>query len=272
MAIICKSRWIDAFFAGVAFLPVLIGSPVAAKPLSLDEKIAILVQSYPEMIDRAGDGHVYLKNGGRPVLIDDGRRKSHFDKLETGDIEDSLQQAYPAGPCATIPGVNVDPGRIRSEPLMRALYGNSAKAVRDSLVPVDWFGQTLQVTRLNGVSTALAKVRDDLSADLTLKPYLAPSAGVFNWRKVSGQANLSVHSFGAAIDLNTKFADYWVWAGGRPGKVPEYRNRIPLKIIAIFEKHGFIWGGRWYHYDTMHFEYRPELLTIASREGVSACP
>ncbi|MDP3291618.1 MAG: M15 family metallopeptidase, partial [Sulfuricurvum sp.] len=24
--------------------------------------------------------------------------------------------------------------------------------------------------------------------------------------------------------------------------------------------HGFIWGGRWYHYDTMHFEYRPELL------------
>ncbi|MDD5211432.1 MAG: M15 family metallopeptidase, partial [Sulfuricurvum sp.] len=25
-------------------------------------------------------------------------------------------------------------------------------------------------------------------------------------------------------------------------------------------KYGFIWGGRWYHYDTMHFEYRPELL------------
>jgi len=22
----------------------------------------------------------------------------------------------------------------------------------------------------------------------------------------------------------------------------------------------FIWGGRWYHFDTMHFEYRPELL------------
>src|SRR5262245_1812136 len=27
-----------------------------------------------------------------------------------------------------------------------------------------------------------------------------------------------------------------------------------------FEKYGFIWGGHWYHYDTMHFEYRPELL------------
>ncbi|MEJ2663631.1 MAG: M15 family metallopeptidase, partial [Spirochaetia bacterium] len=29
-----------------------------------------------------------------------------------------------------------------------------------------------------------------------------------------------------------------------------------------FEKYGFIWGGKWYHYDTMHFEYRPELLVI----------
>ena len=28
----------------------------------------------------------------------------------------------------------------------------------------------------------------------------------------------------------------------------------------IFEKYGFVWGGRWYHYDTMHFEYRPELF------------
>jgi peptidoglycan LD-endopeptidase CwlK len=33
-----------------------------------------------------------------------------------------------------------------------------------------------------------------------------------------------------------------------------------MEIVAIFEKHGFIWGGKWYHYDTMHFEYRPELM------------
>ena len=34
----------------------------------------------------------------------------------------------------------------------------------------------------------------------------------------------------------------------------------PTEIVAIFEKHGFIWGGKWYHFDTMHFEFRPELL------------
>ena len=37
-------------------------------------------------------------------------------------------------------------------------------------------------------------------------------------------------------------------------------NRIPPDIVAAFERHGFIWGGRWMHFDTMHFEFRPELL------------
>jgi hypothetical protein len=38
---------------------------------------------------------------------------------------------------------------------------------------------------------------------------------------------------------------------------------MPREIVDAFERHGFIWGGRWYHYDTMHFEYRPELLAPA---------
>ena len=53
-----------------------------------------------------------------------------------------------------------------------------------------------------------------------------------------------------------KFGDYWRWHKGRY----RYRNRVPWAIAAIFEKHGFIWGAKWYHYDTLHFEYRPELL------------
>nr|WP_297937988.1 M15 family metallopeptidase [uncultured Campylobacter sp.] len=33
---------------------------------------------------------------------------------------------------------------------------------------------------------------------------------------------------------------------------------MPEEIVRVFEKHGFIWGGRWVSFDTMHFEYRPE--------------
>ena len=43
------------------------------------------------------------------------------------------------------------------------------------------------------------------------------------------------------------------------GKIA-YHNRMPKEIVAIFEKHGFIWAGESYHYDTMQLEYRPELL------------
>jgi hypothetical protein len=31
----------------------------------------------------------------------------------------------------------------------------------------------------------------------------------------------------------------------------------------VFEKHGFVCGGKWYHFDTMHFEYRPEIIAAS---------
>jgi hypothetical protein len=239
--------------------------------LTLAEKIDILVKSYPDTLNGGSAEFVGFVRHAQMLPVDDGVRRDHFQKLASGDIEDSLEQIYPAGPCETKPAVNFDPGRVRAEALMKLIYGGSKKDVAGNLVPVKWFGETLQVTKINGVNTALEAVRDELVSRSDLRKYLTPSAGVFNWRKVAGQQNLSVHSFGAAVDLNTKFADYWVWSGGKPGRVPVYKNKFPMEIVEIFEKHGFIWGGRWYHYDTMHFEYRPELLEIAKRSGVSAC-
>jgi len=29
---------------------------------------------------------------------------------------------------------------------------------------------------------------------------------------------------------------------------------------------GFIWGGKWPNYDTMHFEYRPEIFILSGLE------
>ena len=64
----------------------------------------------------------------------------------------------------------------------------------------------------------------------------------------------SAHSYGIAIDLNDALSDYWRWEKNG------WKNRIPQPIVDAFEAEGFIWGGRWFHFDTMHFEYRPELL------------
>jgi hypothetical protein len=86
--------------------------------------------------------------------------------------------------------------------------------------------------------------------------------GTFNWRKVAGTDRLSNHSFGAAIDLNVDKSAYWRWQPA--AALPSFsRLNWPTEIIEAFERHGFIWGGKWYHYDTMHFEYRPELIEFA---------
>jgi hypothetical protein len=126
------------------------------------------------------------------------------------------------------------------------------------LVRVRWVdGKTLLVTKREGVARALSAVARELAAlPQEYQKFLSPSAGTFKWRKIAGTNRLSVHSFGAAIDINVKYSAYWRWSKG----AYRYQNKIPKAIVDIFEKYGFIWGGKWYHYDTMHFEYRPELL------------
>ena len=87
-----------------------------------------------------------------------------------------------------------------------------------------------------------------------------PAAGTYNCRAIAKTNRMSMHAYAAAIDINTEETTYWQWVKPGPDGSYTWSNKIPVEIIDIFEKHGFIWGGRWYHYDTMHFEYRPELL------------
>ena len=110
---------------------------------------------------------------------------------------------------------------------------------------------------LNAVSAELDLLPDKFNADLF------PTAGTYNCRKVAGTEYLSAHGYGIAIDIALKHSSYWRWFLDKPGKTVKYRNAIPMEIVRVFEKHGFIWGGRWHHFDTMHFEYRPELIAPA---------
>jgi len=137
--------------------------------------------------------------------------------------------------------------------------------VERNLVSVQWmprFGnQALRVTRINGIDQKLKAISEELEQ---LPPELRhpaeQPAGSYNPRRIAGTDRTSAHAYGIAIDLSIARADYWRWARPKNGTLPPYRNRIPLEIVRIFEKHGFIWGGKWSHFDTMHFEYRPELL------------
>jgi len=233
------------------------GSPAPAQGASLDA----LVRAYPDFL-ASHDGRDLIWRDGTRTPISDGRSDKSFDeKLRHASILDQLSIPYPMGPLERPPGSEEDPGRFRNTAFFDKMYGDCSKGqVERKLAKVAWLpksgGGSVRITTVNGVVDRLRAVSQELDAlPPELKKFAFPSAGTFNCRTVKDTGTRSMHAWGAAIDLNTKFSDYWLWSPKGP-----YRNRLPIEIVEIFEKHGFIWGGKWGHFDTMHFEYRPELL------------
>jgi hypothetical protein len=122
----------------------------------------------------------------------------------------------------------------------------------------------------------LANVEEELLrrmlADSDLRTFVQSLERVdgYNWRPIAETETLSVHSYGIALDLILGFKPnsevYWLWSKNKGLSwydVP-YNKRFspPESFIKTFEKYGFIWGGKWLYFDTIHFEYRPEILIL----------
>lgn len=220
--------------------------------------VKALMAAYPDFIT-GFDGENLLFADGSRLQWDDGRDKDFAAMLDDTDPQDMFATAYPS--TGETPGYLADPGRGRCEALFKKMYGASAAAVERNLVSVDWFGQRLRFMSVNGAADSLRNVAAELRTRPELAKYLK-SAGTFYWRKVRGAQRLSAHSYGIAIDIGTEYSDYWKWRYPRAAETDriKYLNRMPAEVVEIFRRHGFIWGGAWYHFDTMHFEFRPELL------------
>ena len=249
--------------AGLAVLAItaLAGGLSSAQPA---RGPADLARAYPQTVARVESGKVVMRDG-RAFPIDDGVRvKTYEQRLNAPDIEDMFAEQYVPGRPARPPAG--EPGRARNEPFFNAMYGDcSASAVR--MRRVNWMpsrrGGTVLFTTTNGAADALeAVIRDLEKLPASMTKYLVPAAGTYNCRKIAGTNRRSMHSYAAAIDISTAHADYWQWSGGEDAA---WKNRIPIEIVEVFERHGFIWGGKWRHFDTMHFEYRPELMPPVGR-------
>ena len=235
---------------------------------------ARLVAAYPDVLARVEGREIVWKDGTR-TTFDDGRRdKSPAELLDAPSLADMLREPYPAGAPLTPPSAGADPGRVRNAALFDRMYGDCRQpAHAAALVDVVWlptkWGRTLRFASANGAADALRRV----SAELDRLParfdrFLFPSAGTVVCRVIAGSGRRSAHGWGIAIDLATGPSHYWRWSGGAAAAARDadwkpvvgWHNAFPPEIVAAFERHGFIWGGRWSHYDTMHFEYRPELM------------
>lgn len=243
-----KDNKVPAFRSGNAEY----GRDSIKQPVGLQK----LLKAYPNFLEKGEDNKLYWKDGS-VMTYDDGMEKGFDEMLDNPDIEDMFSQEYVAGEdWSQPPAENFDPGRIRYEQFFSKMYGKSQGEVSKNLRTINWFGTSVQVSTVNNIDEKFEAVMEDLEKlPEKFHKYFKKTAGTYNYRKIAGTDRLSTHSYGIAIDINTDYSDYWRW-----DKSMKYKNRIPYEVAEVFERHGFIWGAKWYHYDTMHFEYRPELL------------
>jgi hypothetical protein len=249
---------------------VLLGAARNATPEERSvDPVAALVGAYPAFLERIAGNELVWKDGTRTRIDDEKGDKSLDAMLGDPDIEDMFAMTYPSGEKGIPPDVNFDPGRVRYMPLFMKMYGDCrAKNLVADAANVVWLrkkhGETIKFSKINGAAAQLQKVSDELDQlpDRFLD-YMRPLQGTYNCRLIAGTDRPSAHGLGIAIDLAEAHTHYWLWSKPEAdGRIP-YKNEMPWEIVRIFEKHGFIWGGKWYHYDTMHFEYRPEVLANA---------
>jgi hypothetical protein len=100
------------------------------------------------------------------------------------------------------------------------------------------------IGRVTGNKVMLPQLRgaltDVVKAGLSKSIY--QYGGCYVPRYIAGSHTLSFHSFGTAIDLNV--------ADNQRGTV----GKMDRRVVAIFNRWGFAWGGTWHYTDPMHFE------------------
>ncbi|WP_139301248.1 M15 family metallopeptidase [Vannielia litorea] len=230
--------------------------------------IAVALElAYPGLQVDEAKGSVRVSGTVLPLGQDAGRPPR--ERLADPSIAEMFSDAYPLAfdLDQRLTPWN-DPGRARHEGLMRALYGQSEKEVAGELLRTDYRGAgrsaRFSASGRYCVAPQLQAALDAIAAEgPEMDRFFNEVGGSFNWRVVAGTGRLSAHSFGIAVDFNTALGGYWRWSGAKEGDAGRFDNTYPEALVRQMERFGFIWGGKWHHFDGMHFEYRPELILHA---------
>ncbi|MBD3810383.1 MAG: M15 family metallopeptidase [Sulfuricurvum sp.] len=230
------------------------------------------VEGYPNLVASANDKEIVLRDGTKLPYHTNTPKQTWDEKINNADLSTQLEQTYDVGGFETPPPYLHSPGRLRYQPFFQSLYGKDKKSIEKNLVTIEWptlKGNTkLQVSKVDGVDKKLYAIGQEIAKLPKADRIWAEGATTYCYRVIKDTDRLSMHSYGIAIDLAPNTTQYWKNEASSETAKIGYKNTMPLSIVRIFEKHGFIWGGRWYHYDTMHFEYRPELLAPSCKRKI----
>lgn len=95
---------------------------------------------------------------------------------------------------------------------------------------------------------ALTAIGKEFSPEELIKYELDICGGAYNFRLMRNGRSLSIHSWGAAIDLSHLINSY-------KRKYDEKAGMMPQRAVKIFKNQGATWGGRWSTPDGMHFQF-----------------
>lgn len=274
-------------YPAIAMLPATARSAV--------RQLAAWQAAYPERVQR-----VELRDGDWAIMVADtwfywayGRLLPEKAREEWRRYAPQLIEAYVPGPYR-VPPVSVgDAAELRELHLqsmheiprrhngfLGLLYGGLSNGqMRPQMRRSRILGFPVRVhPEVYGPLTAVDReLRARMADDPDLRAFVASLSRIDsqNWRWVAGTRSTSRHAYGVALDLiprsyQGRFS-YWRWAA--QAGVSEWwdltaaqRWHPPESVIATFEEHGFIWGGRWTLFDSIHFEYRPEVYALSSQQ------
>lgn len=149
-------------------------------------------------------------------------------------------------------------------------FSPTEEASREQQENIVFLGVGLLVNR--HIAPLLDRVQASIIAiaetDAEVREWMSDLRGYgWYWRNIAGTNRRSLHSYGIAIDLLPTDLQgrqsYWQWDARRNRRI-NFDNyyRPPQAVVRAFEFYGFLWGGNWSLIDTMHFEYRPEILLL----------
>jgi hypothetical protein len=238
-----------------------------------DPRVRAFMEAYRPHIDsvasRSGDVVFFMDD--RAVHFEDGRL------LEAGRLErrescDPIFYRYPLEPLTEAP-VPAEEMTTSCRDVPEILWGDTETEIRRHSGGVTFLDHRMYVNDI--LRAPLAAVERDLEVAALRDPAIAEwIAGIditysFVTRDVAATGTPSYHAWGLAFDLVPKSYEgrhvYWRWSRAldRQGwrSIPlEERWSPPPAAVEIFERHGFVWGGKWGYFDAIHFEYRPEIL------------
>lgn len=249
-----------------------------------------LVKAYPGKITQLAlrDGDWSVQVNGRTIYWADGKMLSGSQRENAEDYRPysffpNPQQIPPVRVLTDQEKERLDSyisGReekrdLRSEDYLLALWGMDGYWDSEGTVIIrEFLGTRIRIHP--DIEQPLKLVEAAILAAVETDPEVAEwyrslgAIGGYVWRDIAGSANRSLHSFGIAIDVQPQSfrgkQAYWRWTADLYDEwwsIPlSDRYMFPDAVIQAFESQGFFWGGKWFLYDQIHFEYRPEIILL----------